>query len=602
MAPPPVPARITRAALLLAVITIFLHASHAAAQQSDQEATLPAPALTARAANNTIELRWEPVNRAARYDLRSWTESGGWLPLGGDNLTATAFIHTDITPGVDYYYWVRAFDADGNPGEWSPRQSATLPGAHTPTPAPPAQTATATPTPTPDTAAQTLSPDDIAGPALLAEAGDGAVELHWDSVEGAAYYDLRAYTEAGRLGAARRRTPDRRTSYRHAPVTAGIDYYYWVRAVFGSDDFGPWSPRVPATLPPQPFANTHNSPDRHSVGRAFIDRNAVCITDRNTHGNTRIDAFPAGNGCAYANALPGAARPLHRNADRSAGADTCRIDRAGANAGDSVARDLHFDRANVYAYTCADRRFGTVTGVLPARPAGPGCRGQAWRSRPALEQNRRRRLLRPQGLYPRIRLGTARRPAADRYRLSPFRADAGSRLLLLGQPSSPAGGSQGMVRAQKRNRPVPAAAGAVSDPHRHTDTDRNPGRNRHPLCPPPPRPQTPPVPRPGPRRRPPRQQQPLHRPPAPPTASLPGKTSPSRARPPATGSPGTLSPKPSITPSTTACPSPPTPASAEPPSSSAPPTNALPPDCNRQHSCMQTFFVRPPEAPTGITT
>ncbi len=287
MAPAPVPARTAHAALLLALVTILLHPNPSAAQQTDAESQLPAPPLTAQAAGNAVELRWDPVDGAARYELRSWTESGGWHPLG-DNLTATTFIHTEITPGVDYYYWVRAFGSDGNPGEWSPRQSATVPAPPTPSPtttSPPTDTPTApspataspptdtptptaqppatataaptatstpapppTPTPTSDTPPLSLSSSEPSAPALTAAVKDGGVDLSWDTVAGAAYYDLRAYTEAGGwellggedlTGAA----------YRHAGLTAGTDYYYWVRAVFGPDDFGPWSQRVPATIP-----------------------------------------------------------------------------------------------------------------------------------------------------------------------------------------------------------------------------------------------------------------------------------------------------------------------------------------------------------------
>ena len=89
------------------------------------------------------------MDGAVRYDLRAYTHAGGWEFLGGDNLTATGFDHTGLTVGRDYYYWVRAFDADGRPGYWTERTPATVTSAHTPAPTP---TPTLTPTPTPSPA------------------------------------------------------------------------------------------------------------------------------------------------------------------------------------------------------------------------------------------------------------------------------------------------------------------------------------------------------------------------------------------------------------------------------------------------------------------
>ena len=150
----------TLAALLFSLAAILLHTSPSAAQQTDPDSQLPPPTLNAQAITDAIELRWEPVDGAARYELQSWTQAGGWQQLGVDNLTATTFNYTAPAPGVDHYYWVRAVDASGNPGEWSQRQTATLPEASssTPTPTPtPIALEPPTHTPTP-TAAELLTP------------------------------------------------------------------------------------------------------------------------------------------------------------------------------------------------------------------------------------------------------------------------------------------------------------------------------------------------------------------------------------------------------------------------------------------------------------
>ena len=141
MAPSPKRARLTLAALLLSLVAILSSTNPSAAQQTDPDSQLPAPALTAQATDDAVALSWQSIDGAARYELQSWTEDGGWQQLSGQNLTATTFNHTAPAPGVSYYYWVRAIDAAGQPGAWSQRQSATLPETHSSTP---------TPTPTPN--------------------------------------------------------------------------------------------------------------------------------------------------------------------------------------------------------------------------------------------------------------------------------------------------------------------------------------------------------------------------------------------------------------------------------------------------------------------
>ena len=60
---------------------------------------LPAPALTARASTGAIDLSWDPVPGAARYELWTWWhEDPGWQQLGGDNLTGTSYSHAGIRP------------------------------------------------------------------------------------------------------------------------------------------------------------------------------------------------------------------------------------------------------------------------------------------------------------------------------------------------------------------------------------------------------------------------------------------------------------------------------------------------------------------------
>ena len=232
---------------------------------------LAAPALTASASESAVELSWDAVPGAARYELWTWwRDDTGWQQLGGDNLTAAAYTHAKIAPGVTYYYQARAVNAAGVAGPWSrqlsavptqqpPTGAASTP-ASSPSPAPsatptqstapaPAATPTATPTATPLVPLMThsLLVTGDAPPVLVAQAASGAIELRWDHVPGASHYELQSWTEAHgwqRLG----NESMTGNVFHHTGVTAGAAYYYWVRAINERGGAGPWSERVSAAL------------------------------------------------------------------------------------------------------------------------------------------------------------------------------------------------------------------------------------------------------------------------------------------------------------------------------------------------------------------
>ncbi len=121
---------------------------------------LPAPDLTAQPGPGAVELRWPEIPRAARYELWTWwSQDTGWQFIS-DSITETGYTHTELTPGITYYYALRALDAAANAGPWSAFASAVPLPASTATPTQtPAftQTPTLTPTRTP-TPAPTLTP------------------------------------------------------------------------------------------------------------------------------------------------------------------------------------------------------------------------------------------------------------------------------------------------------------------------------------------------------------------------------------------------------------------------------------------------------------
>ncbi len=80
---------------------------------------LSAPGMTARATERGVELSWEAVAGAVRYELLTWWEgAGGWQTIGGDGLTGTTYTHTDVEAKTKYYYTIRAVNAVGEKSGW----------------------------------------------------------------------------------------------------------------------------------------------------------------------------------------------------------------------------------------------------------------------------------------------------------------------------------------------------------------------------------------------------------------------------------------------------------------------------------------------------
>ncbi len=76
--------------------------------------------LSASVADGQVILTWDAVTDAASYNLRAWDSFGRlWGPVGGVITDTTTFTHTVLTDGRNYYYQVRARDADDGRGGWS---------------------------------------------------------------------------------------------------------------------------------------------------------------------------------------------------------------------------------------------------------------------------------------------------------------------------------------------------------------------------------------------------------------------------------------------------------------------------------------------------
>ena len=248
--------------------------------QTRVDSNTAAPQLTAQPAAGAVELRWTEIPGAARSELWTWWDRDtGWQFIS-DTITATNYTDDDVTPGVTYYYAVRALDAAGQAlTGWSDYASAVPLPAFTPTPTPtppsnpapassptatltptstqpPAATPTLTPTPTPTS---TPAPSTLPAPDLTAQPAPGAVELRWPEIPGAARYELWTWwnQDTGWQFISDRITE---TAYTHSELTPGITYYYALRALDAAAAAGPWSGNVSAAPLPASAASPTLTP------------------------------------------------------------------------------------------------------------------------------------------------------------------------------------------------------------------------------------------------------------------------------------------------------------------------------------------------------
>ena len=106
--------------------------------------------------------------------------------------------------------------------------------------------ATATPTATATATAMTLSV-----PVLTAEAAESAVELSWTAVSGAARYDFWVWDSVNEW----RRLDEgdlTGTTYNDSGITAGTNYYYFIRAVNDAGQASDWSHYLAVAVPAAP--------------------------------------------------------------------------------------------------------------------------------------------------------------------------------------------------------------------------------------------------------------------------------------------------------------------------------------------------------------
>ena len=128
--------------------------AYASATAGEPSSLTAAPVLSAAAGTSQVDLSWNSIPGASRYELWAWDSENGWEQIGGANLTETGYQHVGVSDGVTYYYTIRAVAGSGSPGPWSQYAEATV--------GEPSSTSTSTPTSTP-TSTATATPTATKG-------------------------------------------------------------------------------------------------------------------------------------------------------------------------------------------------------------------------------------------------------------------------------------------------------------------------------------------------------------------------------------------------------------------------------------------------------
>ena len=225
-------------ALLAALTLLTLSATYA-----QTETALPVPALTAQATESGVDLRWETVPDAVRYELLTWwADDPGWQAIGGGDLTGTSYTHTSVTAGTTYFYSIRALNAAGQASAWQSDYPTVVALAATATPtATVTSTPTVGPTPTPTSTPTATAPaSELPIPQLTARATGSGVLLTWQAVSGAVRYELLTWWANDPGWQAIGGGALTGTSYTHTSVTAGRTYFYSIRAVNAAGGTSAW--------------------------------------------------------------------------------------------------------------------------------------------------------------------------------------------------------------------------------------------------------------------------------------------------------------------------------------------------------------------------
>ena len=211
-----------------------------------------APVLTAqRSGANTINLSWDAVDGAERYELYAH-DGSSWSQLDGgetDPLTATSFPHENLVVDQLYFYQILAVNAGGAKGALSVRIN------------------------------EVAGPNAPARPVLSTTAGYQSIRVEWDAVPNAASYVLYRWDQSwAQVGG-----DISDNFYEHTGLTAGQTYYYQARAKSSGNVLSALSLIVEDTVLRSP---TISAPTSFSAARGDQEITLTWGAPSNTAGDT----------------------------------------------------------------------------------------------------------------------------------------------------------------------------------------------------------------------------------------------------------------------------------------------------------------------------
>jgi hypothetical protein len=196
--------------LAAAVTTVGLWSAHL---EPAHAAAPPAPAALQATASNPPVLSWGVVPGAVRYQVQVDNEPAFTSPAIDRTTVNTTYVGSTPLAASDYYWQVRAIDADGLSSDWAAGSSFTV---------------------APVTPPANLSPDG----ATLAQP-DQPVRLRWDVVPGATSYTVEVGTDSGFVGAKTYASQVNTLVVPDPPVATG--YFWHVKAALAPGIESPYS-------------------------------------------------------------------------------------------------------------------------------------------------------------------------------------------------------------------------------------------------------------------------------------------------------------------------------------------------------------------------
>jgi hypothetical protein len=164
--------------------------------------------------SSQVSVSWDAASGAGYYQvMRSIVNDGSQAESVSTWIAGTTFNDLSATPGIDYYYWVRAKHSSTDT-YLTPLINSDAGWRVIPTPA-------------------NMQATDYAS--------ESVIEVSWNSSAGAGYYQLFRSLTSELSDAEVLNDWDTPTSYTDAAVSPGIIYFYWVRAAVDMSGYHPSS-------------------------------------------------------------------------------------------------------------------------------------------------------------------------------------------------------------------------------------------------------------------------------------------------------------------------------------------------------------------------